>query len=127
MQAISSYLQQSIFNHITGKATYTAPTGLYVGLCRSYSITYGGTELTASDYSRIKVEFGNLALGIAKNINDVVFNEASTNWGSAQFVCIYDAPVGGNVLFAAVLSPSITINEGNQIIFKSNNITLTLY
>lgn len=96
----------------------------------------GGTfsELTGSNYSRKAITFaaataiGGTSTGsTAKNSGAVTFDAASANWVPTLGFYVADASSAGNALLWAVFASAYAqVNNGQQLQFNANGVTLTL-
>ena len=131
--AATDYLENAILDHILGKVAYTAPTTIYVGLANA--VAEDGTitgEPSGYNYSRVQVtnnttNFPAASGGSKSNGADIVFNEASGNWGTINYVFLADADVGsGNVLLYAQLTNPKTIGNGDTVKFEAGDLTFSV-
>jgi len=88
-----------------GKATYTAPTNVFVGLSTTTPTAAGAnvTEPVGNGYARVSVpaaSFGVASAGSITNSALIQFATASgTGWGSITHVVVYDALTVGTMLW----------------------------
>jgi hypothetical protein len=137
MAAMSDYLENKLIDHVFRGVSYTAPSGLYIGLLTAApSDSGGGTEVGTSgtNYARASLapSTGNWAAtngattttnpssgtsGTTSNNSAITFNAPSgrTNWGNITHVGVYDsATVGaGNLLFWCALTTPKNVNSGD--------------
>lgn len=96
----TDFLEDSIVDHVTGVAAYTAPTNLFLAL---YSVipteAGGGTELTGNGYARQQIEFDASSGGIAINSNLEEFLAAGGAWLAIVGHALHDAISAGNMLY----------------------------
>jgi hypothetical protein len=131
--SLSNYLEKKFVDHLTGVASYTAPSTLYLAL---YSATPsdsgGGTELTsgtAPGYSRQAVTFNAYAASIADKAlssNAPVFTASGGNWPNVTHVGIFDASTAGNLLWYGAMTAAEQINDLGTLTFNAGDITLSL-
>jgi hypothetical protein len=132
MGAASDYLENKILDHILGKVTYTAPDTVYIGLAAE--VNDDGSisgEPTEASYARVAVtnnatNFPAASNGSKSNGTDIVFGEATGDWGTVNYAFIADADTGGNVLLYGGLTTPKTINSGDIIKFLTGNLTFTM-
>lgn len=132
MGAASDYLENKILDHILGKVTYTAPDTVYIGLAAE--VNDDGSisgEPTEASYARVAVtnnatNFPAASNGSKSNGTDIVFGEATGDWGTVNYAFIADADTGGNVLLYGGLTTSKTINSGDIVKFLTGNLTFTM-
>jgi len=114
MAGITNYLGNAIADHVFGKATYTAPTNIYVALFTvTPSDTGGGTEVTGGSYARVSTAAADwnaaTSAGLIDNLNAITFTTATGTWGTVVAVGLFDASSGGNLLgWKDGLSQSVT-------------------
>jgi len=104
---ISNYLEEELIKHTLGIGAYTPPVAVYAAIVSS--ITDDGdniVEMSAPDYTRIAVTWTIPTIGSTMNTADITWPAASTQWGTATAICIYDtgAPNTGHLLYWANLS-----------------------
>lgn len=132
MGAASDYLENKILDHILGKVTYTAPDTVYIGLAAE--VNDDGSisgEPTEASYARVTVannaiNFPAASNGSKSNGTDIVFGEATGDWGTVNYAFIADADTGGNVLLYGGLTTPKTINSGDIVKFLTGNLTFTM-
>ena len=132
MGAASDYLENKILDHILGKVTYTAPDTVYIGLAAG--VNDDGSisgEPTEASYARVAVtnnatNFPAASNGSKSNGTDIVFGEATGDWGTVNYAFIADADTGGNVLLYGGLTTPKTINSGDIVKFLTGNLTFTM-
>lgn len=76
----------------------------------------GGTEVSATGtaYARKPVLFNAASGAQCVNSADVIFNQATANWGAVAAFGLYDALTGGNQLYAdPIPGGSVTISAGS--------------
>lgn len=138
MSAASNYLEKKLLDHVLMQATYTQPSGLWIGLFKStvdgattLANLEAGTisdEVSGGDYARKTVSFAaaNSTTGVAATSATITFNEATANWGDITHVAIMDAATGGNVLFYGAVTTPKTIEIGDTFQITTGSLTITL-
>ena len=132
MGAATNYLENKILDHILGRVTYTAPDTVYIGLAAEVSDDGSiSGEPTGASYARVAVtnnatNFPAASNGSKSNGTDIVFNEATGDWGTVNYAFIADADTGGNVLLYGGLTTPKTINSGDIVKFSTGNLTFTM-
>lgn len=128
--AISNYLENAILNHfLRGGSAVSQPAAVYAG---GFTDATGivadqpSTEVSGGAYARKAVTFNASTTGTTANTADVVFDAASANWGTINYIGIWDAPTGGNLLFWGALTASKTVNTGDVFKYNASQITVTL-
>ena len=64
----------------------------------------GGVEVSGGSYARKAVAFAVAANGQTSNTGDLIWDQATTDWGSVVGFGIYDAASAGNPLYLDTLS-----------------------
>lgn len=127
--AVSTYLDNKIADHVTGRAAYTAPTW-FVALfttAPNAKTGLGGTEVSGGSYARTSAPFANAAAsGVIANSGAVTFPAASAGWGTVTHFGVYDASSGGNFLGMAALTVSKVVGSGDTAQFAIGALTLTI-
>lgn len=128
----TTYFLNLIMGNIFGTAkTPGIPTKYYVALSTT-APNVDGTGVTepptnSSGYSR--VELTSLSAptnGVIKNSAAVAFEESLVDWGKITHYAVYDAKTGGHLLFYNALAAPRTAEAGTLLMFKANELTLTL-
>lgn len=129
--ALSTYLDNKIADHVTGRAAFTAPTW-YVALftaAPNAKTGLGGTEVSTSGtaYARVSAPFASASSGgVIANSGAVTFAAATASWGDCTHFACYDAPTGGNFLGMAALTTAKTVGAGDTAQFATGQLTLTI-
>ena len=143
MAAMSDYLENKLIDFLLRGQTYTAPTGLYVGLLTAApSDTGGGTEVSGNAYARQNLApsltnwSGTQAAasttassgtsGTSSNNVAITFPTPSASWGTVTAFGVYDAVTGGNLLFYGNLNIAKTINQGDTVTFPISSLSFQI-
>lgn len=132
MSAKTDYLENKMIDWFFRGQAFTPPVTFYVGLFTSSpSDSAGGTEVSTSTtgYSRpsIAASLANFAgtqgagstvassgtSGTTSNNVDIVFPQATANWGTVVAFGLFDAPSGGNLLWWGSLTVSRPVYSGD--------------
>lgn len=112
----SDYLEVNLLNHVLRATPYTAPTTVYLAAFSvAPSDAGGGVEVSGGSYTRQTVAFGAPSGNQVANSAEVVFPIATDDWGTLVYFGIYDAPVGGNLLYTTPFAAPRTIENGDQL------------
>jgi len=133
MGSFSDFLENELLDHVFGKAAYSAPATLYVGLSSTNPGDNGSgiTEPSGGAYARVS-STNNLtnwpaASGGAKaNGTALAFPTATASWGTVGWFFISNAASGGNMLGHAALTSSKTIDSGDTTSFAIGELDITL-
>jgi len=127
----SDYLELELLDHVLGKATYTAPTTLYLALFTvAPTDAGGGTECTGGSYARKSVtnnatNFPAASSGSKSNGVAFSFVQATASWGECVAFGIFDAATAGNLLYWGDLTANKTVNTGDVATFEIESIVVT--
>ena len=126
--SFGNYLENKILDHILKVAVYTPATNLYVAL---YTIVPtdagGGTELSGNGYLRTLCNNWAVASGGASsNSIQILFPEATADWGTIVAFAIWDAQSSGNFLKWADLTVNRTILNKDSVKFNIGELDITL-
>lgn len=118
-----------------GGVDYDEPTTVYVGICtacnRSGTIT-GEPTIGVSAYARIELDndattWASAASGALVSIIDIQFERATGDWGSGfDTIFLSDAASGNTNTLVYGSITSLTIEDGDQVIFPSGDFSITL-
>jgi len=127
MAEFTNYLEDKILDHVLRNTSYTSPTTCFVGLLTvAPTDTTSGTEVSGGSYACQELAVSAASEGVVTSSADVVFPQATANWGTISHIGILDALTSGNLLMYTPLTTSKTIEEGDILKLSSGNITVTL-
>lgn len=134
MSNIATYLEGLVQDWgFAGTDMPTAPGTVYLALHSADPGNDGSAnELTASDYDRISTgtadwtQVSSPNPTTIENANQLTFGEATSDWGTVSHVSIWDASSSGNCLWQGALDTSKTVNTGDELIFRANDIHIEL-
>ena len=128
MSALSDYAELKVLDVLTGRATFTAPSAVYLALGTG-DFTDTGTavsELSGNGYTRIAITFGTAAAsGAISNTAAITFPAASGNQGTISHWKIMDVSTGGNCLMTGAFSASKTIETNDVLQIAIGDLDLT--
>lgn len=127
MAAMTDYLELKLLDHITGVASYTAPSAVYLGLAVG-DFTDTGTgqaELSGGGYARTQVTFGSAASGQITNSAAIEFPEATTSLGTVSHWGLFDAATGGHMLLNGAFDSPKLIEAQDILRISAGSLTLT--
>ena len=109
-------VEQSVLGHTLAFAPMTAPTQVFVALCRAASppsASVLGTEVSGAGYGRTRATFGlvSTSANTAANTTSIEFPMATGGtaggWGTIGYFELWDAAVAGRRLYwGQLLDPS---------------------
>lgn len=143
MAAMSDYLENKLIDFLLRGQTYTAPTGLYVGLLTAApSDTGGGTEVSGNGYARqnlapsltnwsgtqtaTSTTASSGTSGTSSNNVAITFPTPTASWGTVTAFGVYDALTSGNLLFYGNLNIAKTINQGDTVTFPISSLSFQI-
>lgn len=135
MSDFTDYTETQIRDWMSqGTATDSAPGTVYVALHTSEPSESdpGGTEVGASDYSRVDVAAGSgwntPDSASFDNANEISFGTATSDWGTVTHVSLWtDTQAnGGNCLAAYQLSSSKAISTDDEATFPAGDLSFNI-
>lgn len=127
----STYLDNKELDHLFGKAVFTAPSHIYVGLSKADPLADGSGVVEPSDGSYVRVEtdpadWSSASGGVTSNVNDIVFPVPTGDWGLVTHGILYDAVSGGNFLGYGTLNvPKEILTGPDAAQFPAGDIVVT--
>lgn len=104
----------------------------YVGLFTAApGETGGGTEVAGGSYTRPVMAFAAATtdgsnVTSAANSAEVLFAEATADWGTITHVAIFTAAVAGDMLWYAPLAVARTVLTGDQFRFAAGSVSTSM-
>ena len=139
MANITTYFENALLEHATGKTSLTAPTtyaGLFVITPTTAYIaaSHDGTEVPSGNgYSRLQIGWQPASSGIIKNTNGTypLTWTASGQWASGASITtigIFDNATwgSGNLLWFGPLSAPIIMNSGDTFTIPTDSLTISI-
>lgn len=119
---------ENLLNWVFRNQTVTQPTTIYVSLYTTAPTeSTEGTEVSGGAYARQIVTFG-VPSGAPRQISNssqILFPEATANWGTVVAAAINTASTGiGNQIIFGNLTTSKAINLGDQAAFNTGALTI---
>jgi hypothetical protein len=130
MGSFSNHWENKILDHIFGKDSYSPPT-IYVGLSTAdpFDDASGLSEPAGNGYARIATnasDWNAASAGVIYNSNELIFSEATGNWGTITHFALFDAVAAGNMLSHGALNQSRAIVSGDKARFAVGDLQLSL-
>jgi hypothetical protein len=127
MAGLSDYYENIVIDHLFRAQEFTPPSTIYVGLFTAAPTDAGGgTEVSGGGYARQAVTFSAASGGSTSNNAAINFPTATASWGTVVAFGLFDASTGGNLLAWDNLATSKAIGSGDQAVFSTGNLTLTV-
>jgi hypothetical protein len=120
--SISNYAELKILDHTTGRAAWTAPSGVYIKL-HTGDPGEEGTSNAATEATRKVVTFSAAASGSIASSATVEWTNVSTTETYSHW-SLWDASTSGNCLWSGALSSSAAVTAGDT--FQITSLTLSL-
>ena len=120
--SISNYAELKILDHTTGRASWTAPSGVYLKL-HTGDPGEDGTNNAAAEATRKSVSWsaassGSIAASATVEWTNVSTTETYSHWS------LWDSLTTGNCLWTGALSASAAVTAGDT--FQITALTLSL-
>jgi len=120
--SISNYAELKILDHATGRASWTAPTTVYIKL-HTGDAGEDGTANAASNTTRKAASWnaassGSISTSATIEWTNVSNTETYSHWSA------WDASTAGNCLWTGALSSSAAVTAGDT--FQITSLTLSL-
>ena len=142
MANFSNYLENLIINHMLRAVAFTPPATIYVELFKSpvdvpatsaaLEANNPTTEQSGGAYARQAIVLSEATTGASSNNADVVFPEATADWGEITHVAIVDHATNAtwgtnvNVLMWGVLDVAKTVNTGGILTIEATNLDVAV-
>lgn len=120
--SISNYAELKILDHTTGRASWTAPTTVYLKL-HTGDPGEDGTSNAATETTRQSVAFSAAASGSIGSSATVSWTNVSTTETYSHW-SMWDASTAGNCLWTGSLSSNAAVTAGDT--FQITSLTLSL-
>lgn len=143
MAALTNYLENRLVDWLLRGQAFAPPAAVYCALMTAApSDAAGGMEVAGGDYARVAVASGlaswagtqgagttvasSGASGTTSNNDVVAFPTPSAAWGTVTHLAVFDAAVGGNMLWWTALDAPRAISAGDGVRFPAGSLTLQL-
>lgn len=120
--SISNYAELEILDHLTGTASWTAPSSVYIKL-HTGDPGEAGTSNAATEATRKVVTFSAASSGAITSSATVEWTNVSTTETYSHW-SLWDASTAGNCLWTGALSSSAAVTAGDT--FQITQLQLTL-
>ena len=128
MAGMTDYLENSLVNHVLRNTPYTGPGTVYVALLENDPGEAGdmGSELSGNGYARKPASFDAPSEGSTANTDDIVFDQATGDWNTVNYVAIMDSQAGGNALITGALTAAVTVNQNDSLRIDAGDLIISL-
>jgi len=124
--SMSNYLEAKLLEHVTGQATYQPPGSIWMGLFTDMPTDTGGPEVSSNGYARQEVHWKPVTNSRVINNQLIKFPAATAPWGTIRGFGLFDAAVGGHMLFHGVTSQPVEVNTGITFMVYAENLVIML-
>lgn len=132
MGGLSNYSEDNVVNALVHHVNMpAASTTVYVAAHAGDPSDDGSTnEVAISGYARIAVTaatgFTASSSGSSHNVNEVLFADATADWGDIDHWSIWDAATTGHcLLISSVFATPVTVNAADALRFAAGTIVIT--
>jgi len=120
--SISNYAENKLLDHVTGRASFTAPSTVYIKL-HTGDAGENGTSSAATETTRKSVSWsaassGSISASATLEWTNVAATETYSHWSA------WDNSTAGNCLWTGALSSSASVTAGDT--FQITSLTLSL-
>lgn len=127
--SFSNFWENENLDHLFGKGVYTPPTNIFVGLSTANPQDDGsGLAEPAAGYARVQTspsDWTVAANGSLTNANTITFPTSTGSWGTINYVALFDAASGGNMLAWGALTTPKVVESGKTPKFNAGALTCT--
>lgn len=120
--SISNYAEEKILDHTTGRASWTAPSTVYLKL-HTGDPGEAGTSNAATETTRQSVSWSAASSGSIGSSATVSWTNVSTTETYSHW-SLWDNSTAGNCLWSGALSAPAAVTAGDT--FQITSLTLTL-
>lgn len=130
--SFSDHWENEILDHVFKTGSYTAPTNIYVALCKSTveDNDTGSTlpvEVSGGAYVRKVCNTWDAASsGATENTQVITFVQATADWGTITHFALCDHSGTGNMLAHGSLGAAKNCQSGDTVKFATGDIDVTL-
>ena len=127
MSAMSDFVENATINQVLRGVAYPGGSTIHVALFTTPTDDAGGgTEVFGGGYQRTVVaSFDPPTAGTTTSSSTTIFPTATGNWGTLTHFALFDAQVGGNMLYHGELTAPKTTNAGDSFVLSPGNITIS--
>ncbi len=126
--AMTDFLEAALLNHVLNNDAYAPSATLYVALFTAApDDTGGGTEVSGGSYARVAMAAGWTLVDLttrAENTADVLFTQATADWGILNSVAIMSASSGGDMLLHGSLTNNREVLSGDTFCFLATDLAV---
>lgn len=122
----STYLADAVINHVLRGQEYVRPSKIFVGLFTTSPDVTGnnGVEVAAPEYTRILVTMSPPQSRTTTNTTIVSFPDPLSAWGSLVSFGLFDAQIGGNLLYFGPFTTPKVVVASDSMVFEIGQLVL---
>ena len=123
----SNYLADKLIDGTVRNIPYVTPDKVWLALYTTDPTKEDvGAEVNEPTYVRQEIVMGAPVDGVSKNVEQIDFSEATSNWGYVTHIGIRDESFDGNLLYFTDLENPKDILSGDQFRINVDKLKLTL-
>lgn len=133
MGGLSNYSEDNVVNALVHHVNMpAAPTTVYIAAHTGDPSDDGSTnEVAISGYVRIAVTaatgFTASSAGASHNVNEILFADATADWGDVNHASIWDASTSGHcLLISDAFADPKTVNAGDALRIPAGALVVSL-
>ena len=126
MDEMSDYLKNKLLNLTLNGTAFAGMNNPYVSLNTADPTPAGdlSTEVSATGSASFIVATG--TSGLVDTDADTTFPAATSAWGTVSYIGLWDASIGGNMLYYTALDAAKVIDIGDVFKIAADNLTVEL-
>lgn len=128
-EGFTEYTAKNVLEHVVGKTAFAMPAAyvaLYIG-----DPLGSGVEVSGTGYARVATvgtdwnaaTFASPTASIT-NAVDIDFGAAGGDWGTVDYVALFDAATVGNMLASGDLAVARPVVSGDPVKFPASTLTI---
>ncbi len=123
----STYLSTALLNHVLRATPYTPPANVYLGLLRALpgKDGTGGNEVDGAGYVRPPLAMAPAASSTITTSANVTYPKSQAPWGTVVALGVFDAEVGGNLLWAGEWSSGYVVEKSFTLTLEAGSLTIS--
>ena len=124
--------ENALLDRVFGAAAYTPPATLHLALFTvAPTDAGGGTEVSGNGYSRVAIpndatNFPAAAGGAKSNGQEIVFPQATADWGTIVAWALMSAATGGSIVFRGAMTPNQQVVANATPKLAAGDLDITL-
>jgi hypothetical protein len=135
MAEFSDYYENKIIDHMLRAIAFTPPATIYVALFKAVTGLEENNptqEVSGGSYARQPVTLIAASGGASENSADIIFPQATADWGTVSHVALVDHlsntnwGVGVNVLMWSALDASKLVESGDTFKINAGDLDVTV-